>query len=958
MGGASEARAVTYTWSGAAIPSDTTWPTNWNATPVSATDTALVFTSPTLATTSGTNAIVTTNTGGTPFLLNSLTLTGLRPAASSATTITIAGSAFQFVKNGITGPVINLDSSGGSTGTLTYNITAPVIVADDLTIAGTGNATAIFQFSGGFSGTGNITKTGSSNRFDVQGSASQTTGFYGNVTINAGQMRLVGSSQIYDAFVSNGALSVASGASVTSGAAQGGAAFGGLYGDGTVNFSQARRLTVNYSGLDTDVFSGSITGSTLLEKNGTGLLKLTSAVTTGQTISQNWGSLELPALTGAGGVIVSDGVMKVTANSGVVLGTNSGVVSRLNGGTLWVAPDGSGANVTVTAASAATAASSFRLSGGRLLLDKGANQSLTLQLGNSASTLATVSVNPGGLILAAASGLAQLGVTEKLVIVGANTTPLSVLDVRNNMVIPRVIGQDNDANLSGNFLSYTGTGLATDAGFSSFVYSGANADINFAAPSTTKVTRVTSAATIAANTQVFALRNDGQVITVNSGQTLVIGDSVQNSQGGLIMNGGEINGGTLAFTQTSGASAQATVYTSLANATIGSNIVSGTRVSIVGPGVLKYTGTAWSGVTEIYSGATLDVADGALASDKLLTLAGGVLQSKGSFTRALDSTGVNLSRGGGFAARGGSLTVNIGGSGEKLYWNNGAGSGTTTANFLDDGAAFVFGSVTADNEVIVANAIDLGGNTANFTRVIHVVDNANSTTDRVRFTGGISSTSGNNGIAKSGAGTLVLDGVNSYKGATYVSKGTLLVNGSLTQSYRVEVQSGATLGGTGTVNTAVTATSADSVFSGGEIGAVGTLNLTGGLVATNGATFRIDINGASADQINFGAGAVTLNGPVSLVFGAVGDGITSGFVYSVFIGSGTWSGTPTFDLQNPLGYVLDSSYGDGKGYIWDAAGNELSVQFSAVPEPAAFAHLLGCAGLAVGLMLRRRNARC
>jgi fibronectin-binding autotransporter adhesin len=55
-------------------------------------------------------------------------------------------------------------------------------------------------------------------------------------------------------------------------------------------------------------------------------------------------------------------------------------------------------------------------------------------------------------------------------------------------------------------------------------------------------------------------------------------------------------------------------------------------------------------------------------------------------------------------------------------------------------------------------------------------------------------------LVNAGAGTLILDGANTYTGQTRVSAGTLLVNGSTAAGTTIVVASGATLGGIGTIN--------------------------------------------------------------------------------------------------------------------------------------------------------------
>src|SRR5690606_36654278 len=82
----------------------------------------------------------------------------------------------------------------------------------------------------------------------------------------------------------------------------------------------------------------------------------------------------------------------------------------------------------------------------------------------------------------------------------------------------------------------------------------------------------------------------------------------------------------------------------------------------------------------------------------------------------------------------------------------------------------------------------------------------------------IAATINNNGsgavnVTKTGSGTWVLSGANTYTGATTVSGGTLLINGSLANS-AVTVSAGGTLGGNGTIAGSLTfAAGADFVFS-------------------------------------------------------------------------------------------------------------------------------------------------
>ena len=288
--------------------------------------------------------------------------------------------------------------------------------------------------------------------------------------------------------------------------------------------------------------------------------------------------------------------------------------------------------------------------------------------------------------------------------------------------------------------------------------------------------------------------------------------------------------------------------------------------------------------------------------------------------------------------------------------------------FVKSGHALVFGSSTADSRVIWTDNVSLTGAVVvgaavNYNaREIRVNDNINSTGDSARITGALTGTVYND-LLKTGPGTLELTSqASSYGGSTIIQEGTLLVNGTITNSSLTQTRAGAALGGRGTVG-AVRVEALGTITPGDTAGhtsvlATKDLSFFGGT-----AKLALEIGGTTAggngttgyDQISV-TGGVSLNGAQlqgtllnnfapggsDLFFIILNDGNDA--VQGVFAqGSQVTMGTQTFDIS----YNADS----GSNQFSVAGGNDVALRL--VPEPGA--GLLALTGAAAMLGVRRRR---
>lgn len=391
--------------------------------------------------------------------------------------------------------------------------------------------------------------------------------------------------------------------------------------------------------------------------------------------------------------------------------------------------------------------------------------------------------------------------------------------------------------------------------------------------------------------------------------------------------------------------------------TIGSNAGTGANaVSYGNGGNVVMTGNAdYTGVTSInggtYASAKVFITNGQNTNgtqnfDAPTTLSvssianGGVASSLGASTP--DAANLVLNKGTlrhtGAAASSSDRLFTIGTGGATIE-----STGTGTLTLGSAGGANITAAGTTPG---TARTLTLGGTNTGLNTLGSDLANGIGASDTLAVT-------------KTGTGTWVLGGTNSYTGATAINAGTLLVNGSITGAGAVSVAAGATLGGSGLVTGATTVT---GTLSPGN--SAGELSFGGNLTLAGASTSQFEINGTalglSYDSIT-AVGAITYGGTLNLVFGAA---VTPG-TYDL-VNAASQSGD--FSSVSFTGTFADSMIGSavitpGTGWTWASALNTYTfdnvsgdLTVSAVPEPASVALLAGMAVLG-GCLTRRRRVQ-
>ena len=817
----------------------------------------------------GTNSLIVTNAGGAFYTNGNFNNSGNLSFTAVDSINGGIGANVQNVTivNGRSGLTLQINAGINNTGTFTHSNTSGT--KTQLGSIGS-NVTALINTAGTLELSGVNT-------------------FTGNTTLNGGTLVLMDNSALQMSGLDT------SGAGVINATSRTAPTFGGLIGSKdiasviTTGYASITALTLNPQSGRSYTYSGNITNGAAnmnLIKNGSGTQILSGTNTY------------------SGNTTVSAGLLTITSNSSLPGLTTNGRYSVASGATLGVY------NAVTDADIASMVATTNFQAGAAIGFDTTtANRTYSSNLTNTSN---------GTL------GLTKLG-SNTLTLSGTNTYNGSTTIAAGTLSVSSIGNNGSSSNV--------GSGSAINIGsFSStgtLLYTGAAQTTN----RTIVLSGTTGGAVIDQSGSSGLVKFSSNIAATGSGNKTL---TLQGSTGGT----GELSGVISDF-------AANTATTALVKAGTGTWTLSGTNTytggTTLSAGILGINATAALGTSGniTFSGGTMQFASGGSGADygaRIKNSASAIiLDTDGqsvTFAGAMDSSNtlgltkngtgtLSLSAANSYT---GTTTVNAGtlALGSNLALQN------STLDTSGAGCITLAGGITTPTLGGLSGSKDLSsGITGNYNLVTAITLNpgANQT---VTYSGNITNGAADMSLTKSGAGTQILSGANTYTGATTVNAGTLRLGAS---NVLADTSNLTIIGGTFDISTYSDTVGVITMTNGNLIGTSGVLtgstyNITGGNLTAQLGGGSVIINNGTTNVSAIGS-AVTFTVDGSSAVAALTANVVASSVSLLNGGSitGSFSLNASGGVSSNSGSIASSLIGSG-GVTMNGAGNTLALSGS------------------------------
>jgi len=578
----------------------------------------------------------------------------------------------------------------------------------------------------------------------------------------------------------------------------------------------------------------------------------------------NGGTAQLTAANGVGDFLwVLNGAVEISGSGFLTIngaGSTGNNIGSNGIGTLSISGAAAGASISTNAAEALRVG--YNSQGFVNLLDGG---TLTLQGGNGTMSLGYFNGREGTLNIGTGGAAGILNASTVSTRLGSGTVNFDHTDADYYFTKDGTSG---------------GTGVVIGTSTSVF-HLGTGRTTLVAASSYTGGTTVTGG-TLRATTSASALGAGG--LTLNGGNLELANDTgLSFGRNTLVQQNGTITSDRL----TAGVGVTHTLGTLSIGSQVfsvwkGANVTGGTAGLTFGATTL----TANAATFDTASGTTLTV--GALSGDYSFSKQGAgtmvlsAASSRGGAATTLDGGTLRLENGNALGSGGGYFTAisgtlelagdvstafNTGSSFQPVYITTIASdrltAGTGVTHTINSEISIYSGLIVGKGSHVTSGTAGLIINSLRLTSTSSIVQ---TEADTHLTVGSAFEAASGRGFSKQGAGTMTLSGVSDYSGATYVSAGKLVVDGSITGSSAVTVNFGATLAGSGSIAGTVTVDNGGILSPGNSPGVL----TVGALTLNNTSILNYELGSPASDRVDV-TGALTLDGILN-VQAAVGFG--------------------------------------------------------------------------------------